>query len=118
ASKAVAQDTFEHRAKAIAEKIDAITKEEKDALKAEVEAVNGELDEKKITREEADQKKLLLAETRAKNIETRVAVEQENLNRLIKDQIDGKFQDNDSTKTYRITFRTAYKNKQFRGEAR
>lgn len=128
-SKTVAQDTiqknkyghttFEYRAKIIAAKIDAITKEEKDALKAEVEAVNVELDKKAITNEEADARKLKLAETRARNIETRVAVAEAELSQLVKDRVDGKLKDSDSTRTFIFTFNKGKRAaKELNGETR
>ena len=43
ASKLIAQDSIEYRARAIAEKIENITKDEKATLKAEIELVNSEL---------------------------------------------------------------------------
>src|SRR5574343_1011577 len=69
ANKTLAQETFEAKARAIAEKIESITKEEKAALKAEIEAVNKELEAGTITKEQADAKKLFLAETRSKRSE-------------------------------------------------
>jgi len=90
ASKAIAQQTFEQRAKAIALRIESITKEEKDALKEEVEAVNKLLDRGEISLEEADKRKLELAEVRAKNIETRVGMEEAKLTDLVREKVDGK----------------------------
>lgn len=90
ASKAIAQQTFEQRAKAIALRIEAITKEEKDALKDEVEAVNKLLDSGEISLEEADKRKLELADVRAKNIETRVGMEEAKLTDLVREKVDGK----------------------------
>lgn len=100
ASKAVAQDTtqkgklenlsFEKQAKNIATNIENITKEEKAALKIEIEAVNVALENGNFTKEEAEVKKQKLAETRAKNIENRVGVEQENLKDLVQQKVDGK----------------------------
>lgn len=90
ASKAIAQQTFEQKAKAIALRIEAITKEEKDALKEEVEAVNKLLDSGEISLEEADKRKLELADVRAKNIETRVGMEEAKLTDLVREKVDGK----------------------------
>ncbi|WP_447635074.1 hypothetical protein [Flavobacterium microcysteis] len=90
ASKAIAQQTFEQRAKAIALRIESITKEEKDALKEEVEAVNKLLDRGEISLEEADKRKLELAEVRAKNIETRVGMEEAKLTDLVREKVDGR----------------------------
>lgn len=82
--------TFEDKAAEIAKNIEKITKQEKDFLKAEVEAVNVQLEKDEITKAEADSKKLELAEIRAKNIETQVAIEEEKLSQLVKDKVDGK----------------------------
>ncbi len=84
-------NSFESKAKAIADKIENITKEEKAALKAEIESVNKELETRTITKEQADDKKMKLAETRSKNIETRVDQAQEELKDLVKQKVDGKF---------------------------
>ena len=96
--KTFAQDTFESKAKTIATNIENITKQEKAALKQEVEAVNMQLDKKEISQENADAKKQQLAAVRAKNIETKVAVEQQNLNNLVKNQVDGKIAEVSSNK--------------------
>lgn len=90
ASKAMAQETFEQRAKAIALRIEVITKEEKDALKEEVEAVNKQLESGEISLEEADKRKMELADSRAKNIETRVGAEEAKLTELVKEKVAGK----------------------------
>jgi hypothetical protein len=107
-SKMLAQDlskkgeqtnqTFEIQAKNIASNIENITNEEKAALKREVDAVNDELVNGTITKEEAERKKEALAQVRATNIETRVAKEQEKLEILVQKQVDGKISENDSTK--------------------
>lgn len=89
-SKAIAQETFEQRAKAIALRIEIITKEEKDALKEEVEAVNKLLDSGEISPEEADKRKLEFADIRAKNIENRVGMEEAKLTDLVREKVDGK----------------------------
>lgn len=83
------QETFEKRAKDIASRIEAITKEEKEALKSEVEALNNQLIDGTITKDDAEAKKKVLAEVRAKNIESRVAKEQEALNNLVQEKVDG-----------------------------
>lgn len=108
ASKTMAQDTiqkgklenqsFEKQAKKIASNIENITKEEKAELKNEVDAVNGELANGTITKEEAERKKEALAQVRAINIETRVAKEQEKLAVLVQKQVDGQIPENDSAK--------------------
>ena len=92
ASKTFAQETFEQRARVIAEKIETITKEEKDALRAEVEEINKQLDNDQISQEQADAKKEAFATIRANNIETKVAAEEAKLTDLVKEKVEGKVQ--------------------------
>lgn len=89
-TKVIGQETFEKRAHKIANKIEFITEEEKQALKNEVDAVNDQLVAGTISKSDAEKKKQELAEIRAKNIETRVAVEQQELQKLIQERVDGK----------------------------
>lgn len=86
-SKANAQDTFENRAKKVAAKIESITKEEKEALKKEVEEVNVQLENGSITNEQADEKKKKLAEARAVIIENKVDAVYEELKILVQDKV-------------------------------
>ena len=102
ASKLSAQESFENRAKAIAEKIENITKDEKAALKAELETVNKDLENGTITKQQADEKKMKLAEIRSKNIETRLAKAQEELKELVQQKVDGKINEDD--KSFTIVF--------------
>ncbi|MFN7674526.1 hypothetical protein [Flavobacterium sp.] len=103
ASKLSAQETFEAKAKTIAEKIERITKEEKKALKVELEEVNKELEAGTISKTQADEKKLQIAEIRSKNIETRVAVEQDKLKDLVQQKVDGKIAENNDKNKFIIT---------------
>ena len=102
-TKVFSQETFETRAKSIATNIENITKEEKSALKSEIESVNTELEKGSITKEQADAKKIEFATTRAKNIETRVAQEQDKLNILVKEKVDGKIVENNKTNKHEFT---------------
>lgn len=104
ASKISAQESFEDKAKAIAQKIENITKDEKAALKTELEAVNKDLENNVITKAQADQKKLQLAETRSKNIETRIGQAQEELKDLVKQKVDGKISEKDDHDKIVISF--------------
>lgn len=97
-----AQESFESKAKDIASKIETIVKEEKKELKAEVEAVNEQLVQGKLTNEEADEKKKVLAEARAKLIEEKVAKLEEELHVLVQDKVDGKIKNIDSSKTITV----------------
>ncbi|WKL47465.1 hypothetical protein Q1W71_21215 [Flavobacterium pectinovorum] len=101
-SKVLGQETFESRAKQIANKIEKITKEEKAALKEEVEAVNVQLSEGKITQEQADKRKKELAEARAVIIEEKVTLAQNELNDLVQQKVDGKIKEQDSTKKHML----------------
>ncbi|WP_264519666.1 hypothetical protein [Flavobacterium sp. N1994] len=109
-SKLSAQETFESKARVIADKIENITKEEKASLKTEIEAVNKELEAGTITKEQADDKKMKLAQARATKIETRVAPLQDELKDLVQQKIDGKIESSDSIKVkgknYKITIST------------
>jgi hypothetical protein len=100
ASKLVAQETFESKAKAIAEKITFITNEEKANLKTEVEEVNLQLEKGSITKEQADDKKKNLAEARAAIIENRIAFVQFELKDLVQKQVDGKISPSDIDKPH------------------
>ncbi|MPT36268.1 hypothetical protein [Flavobacterium sp. WV_118_3] len=98
-TKIHAQENFENRAKVIAANIERITKEEKAILKNKVDSINARWEQNQITREEADTQKLEAANYHAKRIEERVAVEEANLNLLVKEQVDGKIKERDTTKT-------------------
>lgn len=98
-----AQDSFEGKAKAIATKIENITKEEKDALKEDIEDINKQLENGAITADQAAAQKEQKAEQRAKNIETRVADARRELDELVQAKVDGKI-DNDSVHKYGIMF--------------
>lgn len=104
ATKLFSQELFCTKAEIIANKIDRITKDEKAALKQEVEAVNVQLDTKTITQAQADSKKKTLAEAAAIAIENKVALQQEELKQLIQDKVDGKIKENDSVRRFTITF--------------
>lgn len=103
-TKTVAQETFEDKAKAIADKIETITKEEKDALKLEIESVNQQLENGSITNAQADDKKRQLAESRAQSIEYRVASAKKELDDLVQEKVDGKIAEKPKKETIGITF--------------
>lgn len=112
-TKAVAQEkTFEHQVKEIANNIEMSTKEEKNALKKEIEAIDLQVKEGKITTQNAQELKLKTAEERAKNIETKVAIEESKLMQLVKDKVEGKIFETDSisTRNFSISIPGGYKN--------
>ncbi len=109
---AFAQESFEDKAKAIADKIETITKEEKDALKTGIEAVNLQLENGSLSAAQADEKKQQLAQTRANNIEVRVAPAKRELEELIQQKVDGKIQEKDSRGKHSFSIPGGYKNKE------
>ena len=91
-SKVVAQEkTFEKQVKEIASNIELITNKEKNNLKVEVEAIDLQVKEGKITAEKGKELKQKIAEEFAKNIENKVAMEEAKLAQLVQDKVDGKF---------------------------
>jgi hypothetical protein len=90
--------TFNEKVKIISAKIDNVTKSEKEALRREVESVNEELEEGKITVKEAEEKKKAFAIKRADNIAEKVAQYEEELKDLIQQKANGKLAD----KKYRV----------------
>lgn len=91
-SKVVAQEkTFEKQVKEIASNIELITNKEKSNLKVEVEAIDLQVKEGKITAEKGKELKQKIAEEFAKNIENKVAMEEAKLAQLVQDKVDGKF---------------------------
>jgi len=97
-----AKQTFEAKAKAIGDKIEKITSEEKATLKIEVEEVNVQLEKGTITKEQADDKKKKLAEARATIIENRITVAQEELKDLVQAKVDGKLAEYSKKHTFSI----------------
>jgi hypothetical protein len=104
ASSLNAQESFEVRAKAIASNIEKITKEEKEALKKQVEEVNVELDKNNITQQEADSKKMQLATASANAIENRIASEEAKLSELVREKVEGKISSLDTVKKFGRTY--------------
>lgn len=106
-----AQDkTFEQKAKEIAVNIKTIAEEEKKALKTEVEAIDKAVESGQMTVTDAEKAKAKVAEERAKNIETRTAVQEI----ALRDLVNGKLNIEevaDSTKTtHNFSFANGYKN--------
>lgn len=100
-----AQESFESQVKQVAKNIENITKEEKEALKIKVEEVNVQQENGQITSEQANEKKQALAESSARAIEFRVAKEQQILEDLVQQKVDGKIKESDSTSTYSFSWR-------------
>ncbi|MBP4136664.1 hypothetical protein [Flavobacterium geliluteum] len=118
-SKVLGQETFESKAKKIGDKIEKITKEEKETLKEEVEAVNVQLSEGKITKEQADKRKKELAEARAVIIEEKVTLAQNELSDLVQQKVEGKIKSEDGKHSYTFNWNSKNRdNDSIRGERR
>lgn len=91
------EKSFEQKAKEIAVKIKSISEEEKQALKSEITAIDKQLEENKISKEEADKQKAAAAEKHANSIETRVAEQETALRNLVNGKLDIE-ESNDSIK--------------------
>ncbi len=112
-TKSVAQEkTFEKQVKEIALTIEMITKEEKNALKIEVEAIDLKIKEGKITSEKGKELKEHIAQERAYNIESKVAIQEAKLAQLVQDKVDGKILDSETiiNGKYSISFPGGYRN--------
>ena len=94
---------FETRAKAISNEIKTIVAKEKDALKDDIQLIEKDLEKGIISKEQAEVLKLKKAQEHASAIDTKVAVEQEKLEQLVQDKVDGKVED---AKDYRSKGRT------------
>ncbi|MFP9116318.1 hypothetical protein ACLI08_00865 [Flavobacterium sp. RNTU_13] len=110
--------TFSQKATEISNNIETITKQEKDSLKIEVDAVNLLLDKNEITAAEADKRKKEYAEKRAKNIETRVGVEEQKLADLVRDKVDGKIQAERKFHRFGFSYSEGYRNDTIKAKAR
>ena len=85
--------SFETRAKAITNQIKGVVAAEKAALKEDIQLIEKDLEKGIISKEQADALKLKKAQEHATVIDTKVAAEQEKLQQLIRDKVDGKVQD-------------------------
>lgn len=94
---------FETRAKAISNEIKNIVVKEKAALKEDIQLIEKDLEKGIISKEQAEVLKLKKAQEHASAIDTKVAVEQEKLEQLVQDKVDGKVED---AKDYRSKGRT------------
>jgi len=110
--KLVAQEqpkSFEVRAKQIAQNITTIKSEEKKALKEEVEAIDKQIADGKITKEKGAEIKAKIATERALNIETKVAIEEAKLRELVNENVEEETKDSTKNK-YSISIPGGYTN--------
>ncbi len=110
-SKTYAQETFESKIKTISNNIETITIEEKEALKKQVEAINVAFDKGSITKQQADDQKIQMATQSAAAIEKRIAVEEAKISDLVKEKVDGKIANADSTKGKKRSISIVYSGK-------
>jgi len=112
-NKVCAQEkTFEQKAKEIAIQIKTISEEEKRALKGEVEALDKAVELGKMTKEEAATSKAKIAEERAKNIETKIAVQEKVLRDLVNGNVNEE-ESNDSLKKNSFSIPGGFKSKYY-----
>lgn len=84
------EKNFEDEVKRISAKIESVTKQQKDSLKAKVKEINAKATKNKITQEEAITLKKEAAAYHASRIEQLVGVEEIKLQQLVQDKVDGK----------------------------
>lgn len=99
-AKLYSQQTFEEQVKVISQEIERITKEEKAHLKELVEQVNSKMEQGIISREQANEEKIKLAEATADNIEKRVEAQEEKLTLLVQQKVEGRIASLDTVKRY------------------
>jgi hypothetical protein len=91
--------SFEKRAKTIGDEINKITDKEKTALKIAVDSIDKEVVNGNLTVMLAKKLKLKKAEEHAGNIDEKVAIEEDKLNQLVRDQVDGKLEKETGSKS-------------------
>ncbi|RKF03792.1 F0F1-type ATP synthase membrane subunit b/b' [Tenacibaculum lutimaris] len=84
------EKVFEKEVKKISNTIDKITQQHKDSLKLKIKDINAQLESNKITLDEAVKLKKEAAQYHAEQIEREVSVQEQNLQQLVQDKIDGK----------------------------
>ena len=85
----VSKETFEQRARKIANRIEFVTKSEKQALKEKVEAIDLQLEKGQISKEEASRLKQEEAQKSAIKIDTAIANYNDELQELIQQKVNG-----------------------------
>lgn len=89
------EKVFEKEVKKISMSIDSITKQQKDSLKIRVKEINTKLEKNKITFDEAAILKKEAAAYHAAQIEKKVSFQEQKLQQLVQDKIDGKIFSNE-----------------------
>ncbi len=108
------EKTFEKEVSKISKKITLITQQEKDSLKEKVKAIDARVEKKELTKEEADTLKKEAAAYHAKNIEVRVGIQEQKLQQLVQDKINGKIASSENDYDDDNTFTIGNKTYQFK----
>ncbi|PKH51066.1 hypothetical protein CXF68_10385 [Tenacibaculum sp. Bg11-29] len=95
--------TFESEVKKISKKIDKITKQQKDSLKDKVKEINLKIDKNELTSDEAIPLKKITALYHATQIEKLVSIQEQKLQQLVQDKIDGKIMSSSEIDGFDIT---------------
>lgn len=82
--------TFEERVRIIADSIEFVRTNEKEKLKEEIKVIDRWVSNGSMSEEEAQEKKLLLANQAAERINKKVSVWESELQQLVQDKVDGK----------------------------
>ena len=82
--------TFEERVRIIADSIEFVRTNEKEKLKEEIKVIDRWVSNGSMSEEEAQEKKLLLADQAAARINKKVSVWESELQQLVQDKVDGK----------------------------
>ncbi|GFD83309.1 hypothetical protein KUL118_61710 [Tenacibaculum sp. KUL118] len=99
------EKVFEKEVKKISMSIDSITKQQKDSLKIRVKEINTKLEKNTISFDEATALKKEAAAYHAAQIEKKVSFEEQKLQQLVQDKIDGKIfssEENSTESTFSI----------------
>ncbi|REH47500.1 hypothetical protein C7448_106121 [Tenacibaculum gallaicum] len=99
------EKVFEKEVKKISMSIDSITKQQKDSLKVKIKEINAKLEKNTISFDEATALKKEAAVYHAAKIEKKVSFQEQKLQQLVQDKIDGKIfssEENSNESTFSI----------------
>lgn len=118
------QKTFDKEVKAISKKMENITNEEKEWLRLEVESINSKVDNNELTVAQGEELKKVAAQKCAKNIEEKIVPLEAELQQLVKDKAEGKYDEEptvivseDDDNNFKFEWKTKDK-KKIKGEPR
>lgn len=94
--------SFEKRVKVIADSIDYVKKKEKEWLKEEIKVIDRWVSNGTMSEEEAQQKKMVLADQAAERINVKVAAWESEIQQIVQDKVDGKLTEDDYVLDIRI----------------